>query len=911
MPKILQATTGAALKRSLNLQSELRDVMPETTKKVTPADVSEFERDRLRFFFAGTDALTTLPEINPSLAWLPLLAEMKVFQNEAVLPAWIERNFEDVEAVREVVANLRFFRAETARILKHRLEAQRNKLDPLLTKSWQLIIRHIENEHQSRDHDQWFELLPRLHRGDLSTQVLSRIVHLLTPKLYVEKRYGWYDEPDRKAEKPTDLMSVKYGTDDGISEQDFFSAWPKNASAKAEEVLVGGLTTALSATLADAVEVGVEGAIGLSLTDIDVPSVAPHEQNAYHKGFLPIVRILAELWSKLIEKERDKALHILTEWKRSPFRLLHRLALFGATDPQVPPDLAAEVLLKIPQGELFLTNCQVEVHRLVRSRWPEFPPDKRVLIERRIIEGPPANWFKEGIEMAGPMDRHRFALLLDLERTKVPMGTEADRLFAEIRERHPKWRDAEPEKAGFTIWHGLPARIEGQKDKLELLPTNQLIRAAKKARAEADFMDGDAWQSFCQSQPQEAFLGIEAASEEDRWQEWVWRPVLWSGNKIADVELLNRMARLLTQWPDHATFDETANAAASWMDQVSEKLRSPVLWKLWDFIERRARRRSEAPDTDIFTTALNDPAGNLASVLLKRTPKPKGEIELGKALRGRYGRLLEESDFSSRLARVRISAAVSFLFERAPIWTEAHILPSYDWTSPDALAMWSARKYANYIGSAKLFALLKEPFLELFSRQDVPVEDIRVFSEWLAVLLVARQAGSTDYPLTTTEVRSVLRTSGNESLWSFAHRLATEMGSAKPAEQKSVWQTIVGPVFEGAWPLDAELQTPRATFKLVQLLLATGQAFGEAAPVITPFIRPEDPRGHSSVFSISEADPDIYGVAPHRMLNLLSAVAGDAPNRSLYGMSKALEKLQEKAPELAVTKAFQKLKIQR
>jgi hypothetical protein len=179
--------------------------------------------------------------------------------------------------------------------------------------------------------------------------------------------------------------------------------------------------------------------------------------------------------------------------------------------------------------------------------------------------------------------------------------------------------------------------------------------------------------------------------------------------------------------------------------------------------------------------------------------------------------LLEASDISARLARVRISAAVSFLFERAPIWTEAHILPSYDWTSPDALAMWSARKYANYIGSAKLFALIKKPFLELFSRQDVPVEDIRVFSEWLAVLLVARQAGSTDYPLTTTEVRSVLRTSGNESLWSFAHRLATEMGSAKPAEQKSVWQTIVGPVFEGAWPLDAELQTPRATFKLVQL----------------------------------------------------------------------------------------------
>jgi len=140
--------------------------------------------------------------------------------------------------------------------------------------------------------------------------------------------------------------------------------------------------------------------------------------------------------------------------------------------------------------------------------------------------------------------------------------------------------------------------------------------------------------------------------------------------------------------------------------------------------------------------------------------------------------------------------------------------------------------------------------------------------------------------------------------------LAIEMESAKPAEEQSVWRSIIGPVFEGAWPLDSELQTPRTTFKLVQLLLATGQAFGEAAPVIIPFIRPEDRRARSSIFSISQADTEIFGVSPNHMLNLLSAVAGDAPNRSLYGMNEALKKLQEKAPELTATKAFQKLQVQ-
>ncbi|SHL46845.1 hypothetical protein [Bradyrhizobium lablabi] len=884
--------------------------MAETTKKITPSDVSEFERDRLRFFLAGINAPTTLVEINPSLAWLPLLAEMKVFQNEAVLPAWVERNFGDIEAVREVVANLRFFTAESARILKYRLDAQRGGLDPLLAKCWQLIVRHIENEQRGRNQNQWFELLPRLRQGNLSIEVLSGIIHLLTPKLFVAKRYGWYDEPDRKLEKPTDVMSIKYGVDDGVSEQEFFAAWPKNASTEAEAFLVVGLTNTLSATLADATDVGVEGPIGLGLTDIDVPSVAAHEQNAHHRGFLPIARILAELWSRLVQEEHGKALHALDEWKRSAFRLLHRLALYAATDPQVSPDLAAEVLLKIPQGELFLTNSQVEVHRLIRSRWTDFPEDKRRLIERRIVEGPPANWFKDGIDLSEPMDRHRFALLLDVERSNLSLGEEAAELLGQIRRRHPKWADSEPEKAGFAIWHGEATRIEGRKEKLQSVPSNELLAAAKKAAAEADFMDGDAWQNLCQSEPEKAFLGIEAALEVDRWQEWVWRPLLWAGSKISDAELLNRMASLLAQWPEDAPFAEAANAAASWMDQVSEKLKSAVLWKLWDFIERRALRPSEVSDADIFTTALNDPAGNLASVLLKRTPKPKGDNELGKALRDRYVRLLKGNDFFARLARVRFSAAVAFLFERAPIWTTTHILPSYDWASSDALAMWSARKYANHIGSPRLFSLTKKPFVELFSRQEVATEDIRVFSDWLGVILVVNQAGKTEYPLTTTEVRSILRTSGNESLWSFAHRMAVEMESAKPAEKKLVWQNIVRPAFEGAWPLDAELQSPRTTFKLVQLLLATGEAFGAAAPIIIPFIRPEDARAHSSVFSISEADPAIYGVAPDQMLNLLSAVAGNAPYQSLYGMDKALEKLQEKTPQLAGTKAFQKLKMQ-
>src|SRR5258707_12761828 len=108
-------------------------------------------------------------------------------------------------------------------------------------------------------------------------------------------------------------------------------------------------------------------------------------------------------------------------------------------------------------------------------------------------------------------------------------------------------------------------------------------------------------------------------------------------------------------------------------------------------------------------------------------------------------------------------------------------------------------------------------------------------------------------------------------------RLARVGIRAEPGEKEKVWSETVGPVFQGAWPIDVKLQTPRATFKLVQILLATGPAFPSAADIIIPFIRSESPRDHTSVYSISQASEDLYGAAPDKMLNLLSAVAGDAP----------------------------------
>ena len=248
---------------------------------------------------------------------------------------------------------------------------------------------------------------------------------------------------------------------------------------------------------------------------------------------------------------------------------------------------------------------------------------------------------------------------------------------------------------------------------------------------------------------------------------------------------------------------------------------------------------------DVFTEALNSAPGRLAEVLISKISKGDGG-ELPKDLRDRLDRLVNVPGKEGLLARVTLAADVSFLFDCAPEWTKLRIIPLFEWSSPDASYVWSARKYSNYIGSPELFRYVKQPFLQMFGRSDVPPGDLEAFAEWLVVILIANQAQGADYPLLATEARSALRRAGASALASVGHHLAIEMESATPDGKLERWRALVGPVFQAIWPLDVEMQTPAATFKLVQILRATEDAFSEAADIIIPFIRPDDPRGSAA-----------------------------------------------------------------
>jgi hypothetical protein len=311
---------------------------------------------------------------------------------------------------------------------------------------------------------------------------------------------------------------------------------------------------------------------------------------------------------------------------------------------------------------------------------------------------------------------------------------------------------------------------------------------------------------------------------------------------------------------------------------------------------------------DVYSSAINSPAGRLVEVLLKRLSNVRGKGEVPDDIKARLEKLIEAQGSPGKLARIRISADVSYLFERFPDWTKEKVIPIFYWTSPDAQDAWEARKYANYIGSPELFGLTKASFLEMFGRVDMSSEELRVYASWLAAILIANKSRSDNfYPLAPLEARNALRRSGAKSLSSVGHRLAVEMENTKPDEKAERWRAVVGPVLQEIWPIDVDIRSNSANFKLFQILRATGDAFWEAAEVIVPLLRPDDPKSHSTVFSIASASDELYQLSPSKMLELADALVSEETDGNIYSLDKVLSRVREHDPSLANSRKFQRL----
>ena len=333
-----------------------------------PKSLAKEELQRCASLLGHGDASRLLRELSPSPDWLVPLSERGVIAPDKARPGeWIAGRLNDAGMIRASV-ELSALDGQSIWYIERAIEQNRGELSPVRLTAWQLIlIGKRRNRSQDARYD-WFRISRYIRQGDTGHDNRQLIRRMLQPQLKIAKPFRMYESEGRVDESLSDLLRIDFESDGHPTPREILQEWPPLLDQELAlfRVLERGLVEALE----EASDVGYLD--NWDRASWDVPSIANHPQNAHHTGFFPIVRTIADLWSRIALKDSNKARAIVTGWHNSPYLLLRRMYLFAAVDRVFGADEASSALAGIDDKMFWGGGAQVEIMRLATGRCPDF-----------------------------------------------------------------------------------------------------------------------------------------------------------------------------------------------------------------------------------------------------------------------------------------------------------------------------------------------------------------------------------------------------------------------------------------------------------------------------------------------------------------------------------------------------------
>ncbi len=777
---------------------QLRPILAET-----PSTLSEGRLHECVKLLGHGDACQLLGDLSPTAEWLPVLVEKRVFDRDSTLPGeWIAKRINDPSMIR-ACAGLPSLDKQARWHINRALERERAALTPLRARAWRLLLAGKWPTRSDYFDDSWFLIAPNIKRGEADFEARRLISRILRPRLQISKAFRWDDEA-RDVDAPEtlhDLLHLDFDPAAHPPANDILAVWPQDTDQ--EVALFRTLDRALLDALEEAQDVGFLD--GWDRTDSDVPSVAPHPQNAYRSGFYPITRALADVWLRLVARNTNRARALVQPWADSPFILVRRLSLFVHEHVAFTPAEAAAAVIRL-DDEMFWGNARVEIMRLLATRWAQFGNLDRLAIETRIRRGVPrdiypSDAFENQEEWRSIQDSSIYRRLKRIELAGGVLTAESRQAVEEISRRHPTWKPSTGDRDDFHFWHEMRSGPEGQPELLANVADEALVREAMRLQRERHFEQGDVWRVFCSADPERALRGLRLEADNRQWDPEAWRCLLWAVSDKGDVRFQLALADLMSRMPQ-TTLSDLLPAAASWLQRQREALSVPDLpggppfLPLWDHLADQAyapqKDAAEVEgDGDLLTESLNRPGGMLAWSLLDAltTSKPQRHSGLDAELKPRFDRLANAPGRPGLLARVYLARSLAYLDAIDPAWAEMNLQPRLHWNHPEAASLW--RSFANgEVGSARLFNALKPAVLAAFERQDLNDNELEgLISNLLSVAIWHQRGEAPEYNLTAAELRRALtvgpasaRRNVSWNLWRMMGRSGSGNGEDEDAD---------------------------------------------------------------------------------------------------------------------------------
>ncbi|MCZ4109310.1 SIR2 family protein [Brevundimonas diminuta] len=856
-----------------------------------PRDLEQHEIDRAASLLGHGDASQLLADLSPLAAWLPALVEARTFDNQKASPGqWIADHIDDPDMIRAAAA-LHRLDDNTVWYLERALERDREALAPHRIKAWELIL-NAKSGQSARDHDlRWYQIAKRVRSGDAGYESRRVVASLLRPRLVIQRPYSLFDdEPQElRPESLSSLITIDFKSSRAVPSGEILEAWPADREATLN--LIGMLDRALVDALEQAEGVGFLS--GWDRSDHDVPSVAQHGQNRYRQDFYSLVRLLADLWERLAQLDEDAARDLAGTWSASRFTLHKRLALFGATNPMIPPDDAVKFVMVLGDYVFWASGAQVEIMKLLTARWNEFAEEDRLAIEARVRAGIPRALYDdaefEEDRWESILDDSIFRRLKRLEEAGCVLEETSQQTVADIVARRPRWRPSAGDRDDFHSWHETSYGPDGNPELLAGVPDAELLESALKIQRERMFDQGNLWRKFCSADPERALRGLTVSADGGEHNAEAWRCLIWAIDEKAEPDLHAQLAAQLLRMPD-APVETLRGTIADWLRRKRELLEllpadhSTVYWTLWD---RLAEQIFAGPDyegdpagnQDLAMHAYNSAGGTLAWTLCEAlgARKPGNAVGLGD-LEPRFARIAASTNHAGLLGRYHFAVHLSYLERVAPAWVETEMLPHLRWGAAEAVELWRALSQEG-IGSPQLFtALLPDLKLALESGRLRDHASQNLASYLLQILVWHQRGNGLDYDFEPPAFRRLMTTAPAEIRQHIAWSLWRLASPEKDDEEDSAarWRTLVGPLFTAIWPLDINLRSAEVSDRLVHMVLETEDAFPEAVEAVAYVLVPYQLYSFAHSLRLEDRHRDLLQRFPKPYLVLSNAIIDPA-----------------------------------
>lgn len=818
-------------------------------------------------------------DVNPPIGWLSLLEEGRLLSlpaklekgpdwagiwlhpvnhRSAPLHYWLLNHLDKQELVDRAIQKNTILEHSFRGELHRKLWYAREPVDEPYRQFWRLLASTSVMNATVESSNRTLELTDRLREGDSGPLLLIEATDQLRPVATLKKPLlrRRLREEDALPEEVSDLVEFDLQL---IAEHESreIADRLKNRCA-ADPALLTSTILRVSAHLERALTLFEAAGMASNLSD-----PGNFELDSLHN------RPIAELhsWTTLVTLALDLILltrndtalaqATITLWLRVPYPIFLRLALFGMLETNAfGPSEACHLLLQLPARKFWHYSNEESTVPLVAKLCHVMDASDIEKLIGMVLTGPPRNLFRSDLsddEVTEMSDRMRLRYLLAIESEGSPTTSAAQEAIAALRDKFPNIHLATPP----TIVAEWERRVNEQVPDSDVEEYNELTSAEIAADiVRREHLDlPRAWATKYPSQAVD-MLGMltEANTLTAPAME-----ALTSGFRSLDATP-QLFVSLIPTIPKGIQ-SSAGSSLVSLLDGASkEDPINPTFLAAWDSLADLVSDSPTLVSGEFFQKAFSSPLGQMTMMLLNRwlLTSPKRGSGIAPEIRSRLEALIEKPGAARAMAAAHLYA-LHFVDRE---WTQAMLIPFFDWSSSFALDVWKAYLF-NPRWYPDLLADIKPWLLIAFGKTSELGKSAKNLFDMLGSILVYAPLSISD-----DEVAKGLQSLDIDGLALLTSSFVQIVRQQEVSERTAIWKRGVGRALK-LWPLDRRLRDERLSENLSRIAILEENIFDEVYSCIEHLLGPIRRIGGILYKIVKSQLPEKY---PVQLTRLLSAI---------------------------------------